>query len=128
MTDRAQKFLQRLSRLRIEVDLDDPLIFPRRDRPQAAFLLVQMRKAFGCRNVHELALRTKKPAMIRTDEATTASLVFPGQFHPTMRADIMEGADLVVLASHDQRGYASNVDPAHEPIAWTWQQIGRAHV
>src|SRR3546814_2817581 len=45
-----------------------------------------------------------------------------------MRADIMEGADLVVLASHDQRGYASNVDPAHEPIAWTWQLLYPPHL
>src|SRR3546814_17417639 len=119
MTDRAQKFLQRLSRLRIEVDEDEPLIFLARDRPQAAFLLVQMRKAFGCRNLHELALRTKKPALIRTDEATTASHVFPGPFHPTMRTDIMDGADLVVLASLDQRGYTWTFDPSPPPNALT---------
>src|SRR3546814_3235350 len=45
-----------------------------------------------------------------------------------MRADSMEGADLVVLASHDHRGYTSNVDPAHEPIDWTWQLLYPPHL
>src|SRR3546814_17775006 len=120
MTDRAQKFLQRLSRLRIEVDEDEPLIFLARDRPQAAFLLVQVRKAFGCRNVHELALRTKNPAMIRTDEATTAALVFSGQFTPPMRPDIVEGAEFVLLAVPDKLVYAPNVNSRHEQNARDW--------
>src|SRR3546814_11535437 len=57
--------------------------------------------------------------MIRTGQLAPAALLIPHQLHAALRADVVEHADLVVLAAddHDRGGPPS--DTADDPVAPT---------
>src|SRR3546814_15732162 len=55
--------------------------------------------------------------MIRTGELAPAALLIPHQLHAAMRADVVERADLVVLAADDHDRGGPHSDIADDPVA-----------
>jgi len=55
--------------------------------------------------------------MIGAGKRAAPPLLVPHQLHPAMRADVVEGRDLHVLAAHDDRGHRAHCHVAHDPVA-----------
>ena len=96
-------------------------------RPSLAFGEVE--EVFLVRHPCQFALRVVRPGMEpATEYARACSLLVPHQLVPAMRADVMKGTKLAVLATHHEDRGVTGDKIAHNVVAWCSNLFDPAHI
>ena len=114
----AQRLFEALGRLRRQVDEEEALPDVEMHGCQAELLLLHAVEVLFVRDPPELAFHVERPRVVLAAEpAPAGALLVPYQLVASVRAHVMEGPDLLVLAANDQDRRLADGDVADHVVA-----------
>src|SRR3984957_19590196 len=114
----AEKFLQGLPRIAIEVHEDQAFPGLHAHRREAGSCRIDVREGLTIRDTSEAPVGPIRPRVIGTDELLGTAPLAPYELQGAVRTDIVECVDDIVLAAYDQQRGLGDFNVAHDPVAF----------